>query len=43
MKKFKLTLSSSLIVEYYGNNMIEAIKHIENYYNTGVIKAEQVF
>jgi len=43
MFKFKLTLSSGMVVEHFGNSMIDAIEYVEVWYNTLVIKAEQIF
>jgi hypothetical protein len=43
MFKFKLTLSSGMVIEHIGPSMIAAIKWVESWYDTLVIKAEQVF
>ena len=40
MSKFKLTLSSGLVVEHIAYTIIQAIKYVEYNYGTKVVKVE---
>jgi hypothetical protein len=42
MFKYKITLLSGMVVEYYANSMSEAVIHAERWYMTSVIKCSRV-